>query len=77
MGKYRKDGQNPRGEDWQNIHGKRFNCKCNKCGKAGQKSKMPGLYLRKNANDSHRILCRICPDCLPHLLADLGVKMPE
>lgn len=77
MGRYRKDNKNVRGEDWQNIHGKRFNCKCQKCGKEGQKSTMPGLYLRKNGYDSHRILCRFCADCLPLFLDDLGVTMPE
>lgn len=76
MGKYPKDNYH-RGEDWQNIHGKRFDCKCAKCGKGGQKKTMPGLYIRKNTNDTIRVLCRICPDCLPGLLDELGVEMPE
>lgn len=76
MGAYRKDHKNPSGDAWQNIHGKRFNCKCHKCGKEGQKSNMTVLYLRK-PNDSHRILCRFCSDCLPGFLDGLGVKMPE
>lgn len=75
MGKY-PNGNYHRGEAWQKIHGKRFDCNCAKCGKGGQKSEMPGLYLRKH-NDSHRILCRFCSDCLPRFLDDLGVKMPE
>lgn len=66
-----------RGEEWQKLHGKRYNCKCAKCGKGGLKKSMPALYVRKEHIDSMRILCRLCPDCLPVLLADLGVEMPE
>lgn len=74
MGNYPKDNYH-RGEDWHKRH--RYPSKCAKCGKGGQKSTMPALYVRKNSYDSHRILCRICPDCLPGFLDGLGVKMPE
>lgn len=77
MPKYRKDNKHHRGDAWQELHGRRYNGACVKCAKSGPKKEMPALYLRKEHIDSMRILCRICHDCLPGFLADLGVEMPE
>lgn len=76
MPRHRKDGNYTRGAEFKKQNNKQFFCNCNKCGKYGMKTEMPGLYLRK-PNDSHRILCRFCTDCLPLFLDELGVKMPE
>lgn len=75
MGWYPKENYK-RGEEWRKAHSSRYSGKCAKCGKEALKNTMPGIYLRK-PNDSHRILCHLCSNCLPVLLADLGVEMPE
>lgn len=72
----KKNSKHIRGEEWRKRHKKLLSCNCSKCGKGGLKSEMPGIYVRKH-NDSHRILCHLCFDCLPGLLDYLGVKMPE
>ena len=77
MPRCRKDHKHLKGSDWQKLHGKRYNGNCVLCGESGPKNTIPALYLRKTTVDSHRILCRICHKCLPLLLADLGVEMPE
>lgn len=76
MGRHRKDGKYLKGDEWKKRCNKYYTCNCKKCGKGGLKSEMPGLYIRK-PNDSHRILCRFCVDCLPGFLDGLGVEMPE
>ena len=75
--RYRKDGKYVRGEKWWAQNRSKMVCKCVKCGTECMKNDTPGLYLRKNNNEYCRILCRICPECLPKFLDDLGVKMPE
>lgn len=77
MPRCRKDNRNLRGDDWQKLHGKRFTCNCAKCGKHGQKSDFIPLYVRVTSYDSHRILCRLCHDCLTTLAHGLGVEIPE
>lgn len=74
MGRY-PNSNYPRGAEWHKKH--RYPGQCAKCGKEAEKNTMPALYIRKDGYDTHRILCRLCADFLPALLADLGVEMPE
>lgn len=77
MPKHGNDNKHLRGERWQKLHGKRFAGRCVKCGKHGQKSDFIPLYVRVTEFDSHRMLCRLCHDCLTTLASDLGVEIPE
>ena len=74
--KHRSDNH-VRGERWQKIHGKRYTCNCAKCGKHGQKSNFIALCVKVTDYDSHRILCRLCSDCLAAVANDLGVEIPN
>lgn len=69
------NGKYHRGEDWHTRH--KYPGKCAKCGKEGEKSDFIPLYVRVTSYDSHRILCRLCADCLNELANDLGAKIPE
>lgn len=56
----------------------KFICNCAKCGREGLKRNMYTLSIRAPRNyASPRTLCHICPNCLPALLDDLEVSMPE
>ena len=75
MSRHGKDNQHLRGKEWYQKH--KFPGKCVKCGKAGQKSDFIPLFVRVTSYESHRILCRLCHDCLTTLAHDLGVEIPE
>lgn len=72
--RYPKSNNLPRGEAWHKKH--KYPGKCAKCGKEGEKSTMSALYVRKH-NDSHRILCRLCDDCMNAFCVELNVELPE
>lgn len=74
MGKYPSSNYH-RGQDWHSRH--KYPSVCTKCGKEGQKSDFIPLYVRMTSYDSHRILCRLCSDCLVALSKDLGVEIPS
>ena len=75
MPRHGKYNQHLRGDGWYKKH--KFPGKCVKCGKAGQKSDFIPLFVRVTSYESHRILCRLCHDCLTTLAHDLGVEIPE
>lgn len=50
---------------------------CAKCGKEGMKKSMTALYMKTDTYDPPRILCHLCDRCLPELLDELEVSMPE
>lgn len=50
---------------------------CAKCSKEGLKKNMTSLYVKDGSYAPMRILCHICPRCLPVLLDELEVSMPE
>lgn len=50
---------------------------CAKCGKEGMKKNMTGLYVKTDTYAPPRILCHICGRCLPELLDELEVSMPD
>ena len=55
----------------------RFIGTCAKCGREGLKQKMATVLIRKNGHSSVKTLCHLCPNCLPRLLDELAVSMPE
>lgn len=50
---------------------------CAKCGRDGMKKKMYALYLKPGGTGTARVLCHICPRCMPVLLEELEVSMPD
>ncbi len=50
---------------------------CAKCGKEDMKKNMIGLYVKPDVYDPPRILCHLCTRCLPVLLDELEVSMPD
>lgn len=50
---------------------------CAKCGKEQMKKHMVSLYVKNGSYSQVRILCHICKNCLPVLLDELEVSMPE
>ncbi len=64
-----------RGERWHQIH--KYPSMCYKCGQEGQKKDFIPLYVRMTSYDSHRILARMCRDCLDKLADELDVNLPE
>ena len=50
---------------------------CAKCGNEGLKKNMTSLYVKDGAYAQLRILCHLCPRCLPELLDELEVSMPD
>lgn len=50
---------------------------CAKCGTEGLKKNMTSLYVKDGAYSQVRILCHLCPRCLPELLDELEVSMPD
>lgn len=50
---------------------------CAKCGHEGMKRNMTGLYVKTSTYDPPRILCYLCDRCLPALLDELEVSMPD
>lgn len=50
---------------------------CNGCGQQGQKRDFIALYYRAPSYNSHRILARLCPDCLKKLADELDVCVSE
>jgi len=49
---------------------------CCKCGRSGLKRNMTALYVKENSYSPMRILCHLCPRCLPEALEYLGASMP-
>ena len=51
---------------------------CAKCSREGYKRNMHTIYIREPKKySSPKTLCHICPRCLPALLDELEVSMPE
>jgi len=50
---------------------------CAKCGKEREKRVMAQLYIKADSYRPMRVLCHICQRCLPELLDELEVSMPE
>lgn len=50
---------------------------CVKCGREGLKRNMSALYIKDRYTQTPKRLCHLCYDCLPQLLDDLEVSMPE
>lgn len=50
---------------------------CAKCGKEQMKKYMVSLYVKDGSYSQMKILCHICQRCLPALLDELEVSMPE
>ncbi len=65
----------PKGDRWHKIH--QYPSKCNKCGKAGEKSDFIPLFVSMTSYDSKRIIGRLCRECLSELATELRVKLPE
>ena len=65
-----------RGERWYAAH-QHHRAMCNKCGQLGQKRDFTVLYYRAPTYSSHRILARLCPDCLKELADELDVCISE
>ena len=55
----------------------RYYAFCAKCGKEEEKRFMSQIYIKDGAYSPMRILCHICERCLPVLLDELEVCMPE
>ena len=55
----------------------RYPGNCCKCGKEDEKRNMKALYVRKDNYDSMKVLCYLCPSCLPEVLDVLKVSLPE
>lgn len=64
-------------DDWRSGISDKYIATCAKCGREGMKKRMNALYVKKDSYSPLRILCHICPDCMPVLLDDLEVSMPE
>ena len=62
---------------WRYEIAPKYIASCAKCGRDGLKKKMYSLYVKKDSYSPVRILCHICPDCMPKLLDELEVTMPE
>ena len=50
---------------------------CAKCGREGLKKNMVSLYVKDGTVSVMRILCHICHRCMPVLLDELEVSMPD
>lgn len=50
---------------------------CAKCGREGLKRNMCALYIKDGSYSQVKILCHICRRCMPQLLDELEVNMPE
>ena len=56
----------------------RYYSNCVKCGRESRIKYMASIYIRPPAyGGAAKILCHICPDCLPEFLDELEVAMPE
>ncbi|MGN0998671.1 MAG: hypothetical protein ACI4PO_03890 [Faecousia sp.] len=50
---------------------------CAKCGREQLKKHMTALYIKEGGVATMRVLCHICHRCLPVLLDELEVSMPD
>lgn len=55
----------------------RYYSNCVKCGREGLIKHMSSIYIKADGFSPMRILCHVCPDCLPVLLDELEVAMPD
>ena len=55
----------------------RYYANCARCGERKYKKRMTALYVKEDSYSPVRILCHICPNCLPALLDYLAVGMPD
>ena len=64
-------------DDWRGGISPKYIATCAKCGREGLKKRMAQIYVKNGAYSNMRILCHICPDCMPVFLDELEVSMPE
>lgn len=64
-------------DDWRCCISPKLVAACAKCGREGMKKRMYALYVKEGGYSNLRVLCHICPDCMPVLLDELEVSMPE
>lgn len=50
---------------------------CAKCGREGLKKNMSTILIKENSYRPVRTLCHLCSRCLPQLLDELEVSMPD
>lgn len=55
----------------------RYYATCAKCGREKLKKRMTAVYVKKDSYSPLRVLCHLCHDCMPSLLDQLGVPMPD
>lgn len=55
----------------------RYYALCAKCGQEREKRFMAQIYIKGNGYAPMRVLCHICQRCLPALLDELEVSMPD
>lgn len=72
--RYNKDNY-ARGEKWHQIH--KYPSVCYRCDKRGEKKDFIPLYVRMSSYDSHRIIARLCRDCLNEFADELDITLPE
>lgn len=65
-----------RGERWYAAH-KQPRTMCNDCGQLGPTRDFITLYYRVPGYSSHRILARLCRECLKELTDRLEVTISE
>lgn len=64
-----------RGDRWYAAH--KHTSMCYMCDKQAEKKDLIVLYYRAPTYNSHRVLARLCPDCLKELADELDVTLPE
>lgn len=50
---------------------------CVHCGRENEKRLMASLYIKENGYSPLRMLCNVCHRCLPKILDEWEVSMPE
>lgn len=50
---------------------------CAKCSREGLKRNMNAIYIKARSQSQVKVLCHLCDRCLPVLLDELEVSMPE
>lgn len=55
----------------------RYYAICAKCGSEYRKREMTTLMVKQGVYDTPKTLCHICVTCMPILLEELEISMPE